>query len=133
MATVRNNNTDTIIVNRPPTELLPDRPEQSEAVHNVYELKTQPELVRYHHAAAGFPTKPTFLAAIKNKQFPAWPGLTVDAVRKYFPESEETHKGHGRKIPSGLRSTKPRALPNQLSFFLTGEECPILDAESEET
>ena len=56
-------------------------------------MKTQPELVRYQHAAAGFPTKPTFLRAIKNKQFPAWPGLTVDAVRKHFPELEETHKG----------------------------------------
>ena len=105
METVQNNNTDTIIVNKPPTEFLPDRPEPSEAVHNVYEFKTQPELVRYHHAAAGFPTKPTFLAAIKNKQFPSWPGLTVDAVRKHFPESEEAHKGHGRKVLSGLRST----------------------------
>ena len=34
--TVHNNNTDTIIVNKPPTELFPDRPEPSEAVHNVY-------------------------------------------------------------------------------------------------
>ena len=68
--------------------------------------------------------------AIKNKQYPAWPGLTVDAVRKHFPESEETHKGHRRKIPSGLRSTKPKALPNQASFFLTGKECPIMDADS---
>ncbi len=25
----------------------------------------QPELIRYHHAAAGFPTKPTWIAAIK--------------------------------------------------------------------
>ena len=95
-------------------------------------MKTQPELVWYHHAAAGFPTKPTFLAAIKNKQFPSWPGLTVDAVRKHFPESEETHKGHGRKIPSGLRSKKPKSLPNQSSFFLTGEECSILDKDSNE-
>jgi hypothetical protein len=30
----------------------------------------------------------------------------VDAARKYFPESDETHKGHGRKTRSGLRSTK---------------------------
>ena len=84
--TVRNNNTDTIIVNWPPTEFLPNRPEPSEAVHNVYELKTQPELVRYLHATAGFPTKPKILAAIKNKQYPAWPGLKVDTVRKHFPE-----------------------------------------------
>ena len=104
---VRNNTTDTVIVNRPPTEFLPARPPPSDAIHNVYELKTQPELVRYHHATAGFPTKPTWLAAIKNKQFAAWPGLSLDAVRKHFPDSEETHKGHGRRTPSGLRSTKP--------------------------
>ena len=83
--TVQNNNTDTIIVNRPPTEFLPNRPEPSEAVHNVYKLKTHPEVVQYLHTAAGLPTKPTFLAAIKNKQYPAWLGLMVDAVRKHFP------------------------------------------------
>jgi len=104
---VRNNTTDTVIVNRPPTEFLPARPPPSDAFYNVYELKTQPELVRYHHASAGFPTKPTWLTAIKNKQFAAWPGLLLDAARKHFPDSEETHKGHGRKTPSGLQSTKP--------------------------
>ena len=56
---VRNNNTDTIIVNRPPTEFLPARPPPTDAIYNVDELKTQPELVRYYHAAAGFPTKLT--------------------------------------------------------------------------
>ena len=45
-------------------QLVPD----GIAIHNVYELKTQPELVRYYHAAAGFPTKPLWLKAIKNKQ-----------------------------------------------------------------
>ena len=34
-------------------------------------------------------------------------------------------------MPSGLRSTKPKALPNQSSFFLTGEECHILDKDSD--
>jgi hypothetical protein len=105
---VRNVNTDTIIVNKPPTEFLPDRPPTEEAIHNVYELKTSPELVRYLHAAAGFPTKPQWITAIKNKQYASWPGLSVDAVRRHFPESDETHKGHGRKTPSGLRSTKPK-------------------------
>jgi hypothetical protein len=108
---VRNNNTDTIIVNRPPTEYLPNRPPPSKAVYNVYELKTQPELVQYHHASAGFPTKPKSLAAIKNKHFTSWPGLTLDAARKHFPDSEETHKGHGRMTPSGLCSTKTKQSP----------------------
>ncbi len=61
------------------------------------------------HAAAGFPTKPTLIALIKNKQFASWPGLTTKAVTKHFPESEETTKGHGRKIQSGLHSTKKTA------------------------
>ncbi len=42
---VRNNKTDTVIVNCPPSEFLPARPPPANAVHNVYELKTQPELV----------------------------------------------------------------------------------------
>jgi hypothetical protein len=66
---VRNNNINTVIVNRPPTEFLPERPPRTDAIHNVYELKTQPELVLYYHAAAGFPTKPTRVKAIRNKQF----------------------------------------------------------------
>jgi len=103
---VSNNNTDTVLCDRPPTEFFPQRPPPTHAVFNVYKLKTQPELVHYHLAAAGFPTKPTWLKAIKNKQFASWPGLTAKAVTKHFPESDETHKGHGRKTRSGLRSTK---------------------------
>jgi hypothetical protein len=103
---VLNNTTDTVLVNKPPTDFLPDRTPVIEAIHNVYELKTQPELVRYLHACAGFPTKPPWIQAIKNKQYASWPGLTVKAVAKHFPESDETIKGHGRKTKSGLRSTK---------------------------
>ncbi len=105
---VQNQNTDTIIVNWPPTKFLPNQPPPEEAIHNVFELKTTPELVRYHHASAGFPTKPQWIAAIKNKQHALWPGLSVDAARRHFPESDETHKGHGRKTPSGLWLTKPK-------------------------
>jgi hypothetical protein len=108
---VWNNNTDTIIVNHPPTEFLPNQPPLNEAVHNLYKLKTQPKLVRYHHTFAGFPTKPTWLAAIKNKHFASWPGLTLAAARKHLPKSKEMHKGHGRKTPSGLRSTKDKPVP----------------------
>jgi hypothetical protein len=108
---VWNNITNTIIVNRPPTEFLPDQPPFNKAVHNVYELKTQPKLVWYHHASTGFPTKSTWLAAIKNKHFASWPGLILDAARMHFPDSKETHTGHGRKTPSGLRSTKDKQVP----------------------
>jgi hypothetical protein len=45
---VRDNNTDTVIVNQPPTEFLPERQPPTDAIHYIYELKTQPELVRYY-------------------------------------------------------------------------------------
>jgi len=108
---VTNENTDTVLVKAPPTELLPNCPDTKEAVHNVYELKTKPEMIRYYHAAAGFPTKRTWLSAIKCGNFVSWPGLTVDAARKHFPESEETQKDHMRTQPQGLRSTKIRMVP----------------------
>ena len=56
--------------------------------------------------AASFPTKPSWLKAIKNKQYALWPGLTWEVVNKHFPKSKETFKGQGRKTRSGLRSTK---------------------------
>ena len=66
----------------------------------------------------GFPTKPTWLAAIKNNHYASWTGLNYQSVSKFFPESEETWKGHGRKIKSGLRSTK-RAIADELDGQVT--------------
>jgi hypothetical protein len=106
LPTILNNNTDTVLCDRPPTEFLPDRPPPTEAIHSVYELKTQPKFVCYNHAAAGFSTKPTWLKAIKNKQFVSWPDLMANAVDKHYPKSEKTHKGHGRKRCRGLWSIK---------------------------
>ncbi len=135
---VVNNNTITIIIDCPPTKFLPDRLPPSKIVYNDYKLKTQPELVRYHHASVGFPTKPTWLAAIKNKHFASWPGLTLDAAQKHFPDSEETHKGHGRKTPSGLRSTKTKQGPlldNRNDAFDADQEAqlPLRPVKKEKT
>jgi hypothetical protein len=66
-------------------------------------------VVRYLHACADFPTKPSWIQAIKNKQYASWPGLTVKVMAKYFPKSNETINGHGQKTKSRLRSTKTRA------------------------
>jgi hypothetical protein len=134
---VQNQNTNTIIVNRPPTKFLPNRPPPKEAIHNVFELKTTPKLVRYHHASAGFPTKPRWIAAIKNKQYASWPGLSVDAAQRHFPESDETHKGHGRKTPSRLRSTKPKEdqtiNSNDAFQFNKANDVPLWPIKKEKT
>jgi hypothetical protein len=103
---VRNLNTNTVQSNCPPSEFLFNCSDPTEAVHSVYELKMQPELVQYLHASAGFPTKPTWLKAIKIMQFASWPGITTEAVRRHFPDLDETHQGPGRCTPSRLGSTK---------------------------
>ena len=56
----------------------------------------------------GFPTKDTWIQAIKNGHYMLWPGLTVKAATTHFPESIETQKGHMRKQKAGIRSTKVR-------------------------
>ena len=56
---------------------------------HVYELKKQPELIKYCHAPAGFPTKPMWIAVIKNTYYVSWPGLAAANTAKYFTESEE--------------------------------------------
>ena len=38
----------------------PIAPAPSETIANVYQLKTKPEVIRYLHAAAGFPTETTW-------------------------------------------------------------------------
>jgi hypothetical protein len=48
-----------------------------------------------------------------------WPGLTADVVNCHYPNSDKIPKGHGRKAPSGLRSTKVTtpALDNSANAF----------------
>eukprot|EP00804_Cyclotella_cryptica_P003838 CCRYP_020455-RA/>CCRYP_020455-RA protein AED:0.30 eAED:0.34 QI:0/0/0/1/1/1/2/0/650 len=77
---------------------------------NVYELPSIEQSIRYLHAAAGFPTKSTWLAAIRKGNYSTWPLITVKNVHKHFPQSEETQQGHMRNQHQGTRSTK-QALP----------------------
>ena len=57
-------------------------------------------------SAAGFSPKETWLKHIRNGHYLTWPHITVKNVNKYFPESEETQKGHMRNVRQGVRSTK---------------------------
>ena len=82
----------------------------TEHILNVYELPSIEQSIRYLHAAAGFPTKSTWLAAIRKGNYSTWPLITVKNVHKHFPQSEETQQGHMRNQRQGTRSTK-QALP----------------------
>ena len=87
-----------------------------EHINNVYELPSIKQTVRYLHAAAGHPTKHTWMKAIARGNYNSWPLINVRNVRKYFPESEETQLGHMRGARQGVRSTRPSA------FSTLGEE-----------
>ena len=62
-----------------------------ETAMNVYDLPSTKEVVRFLHAALGFPTKATLLTAIRNGNLVTFPALTVSNVTKHFPESDQTH------------------------------------------
>ena len=107
-----------------PMQILQDGPPPpTDQILSAYELTTRPELIRYYHAAAGFPSKPTWVAAIKNGHYQSWTGLTAAAAAKYFPESMETWRGHGRKIRMNLRSTKT-AIDDEDYYYHAGPLVP---------
>ena len=65
-----NQNMDTAVLSRASQQILQKMsPPTRDIVNNVYELKAKLELVRYYHAAAGFPSKPSWLAAIGNGHY----------------------------------------------------------------
>ena len=80
--------------------------EIEESIQNVYDLPSTKEIIRYLHACAGYPTKTTWLKAIRAGNYATWPYLSAAAVQKHFPESDETQQGHMRNIKQGIRSTK---------------------------
>jgi hypothetical protein len=90
-----------------------------EVAANVYTLPSIKQAIRYLHAAAGFPTRDTWVKAITNGNFVTWPGLTVDIVKRHYPESVETQKGHLKKQRQNVRSTKKKI----------SEDVPLEDCE----
>ena len=82
-----------------------------ECAHNVYELPSIRQAIRFIHAACGFPVQSTWLKAIRSGNYVGWPLLTVSNVNKYYPETDETLKGHLNQSPAGILSTKPKRVP----------------------
>ena len=71
---------------------IPTKWRSSPSALNAHDLPIIGALVCYLHAAAGFPVKSTWLAAIH--------------AGKYCPVSENALKGHLTKSQKGVRSTK---------------------------
>lgn len=69
---------------------------------SVYTLPSKTDVITYLHAALGFPTKETLLAATRAGFLTSWPGMTVTAINKHFSESIETQKGHMKHQRQGV-------------------------------
>ena len=76
--------------------------------HRAYDLTILESLVRYMHAAVGFPVKSTWLKAIKKGNLEIFPGLTYSNAAKYFPHAVETIKRHMVQSSQEVRSTKKK-------------------------
>jgi hypothetical protein len=112
-ATVHDNDSFKLIINKPLllqgwqdngglwTVLLAE-----EKAMNIYELPLTKEVIRFQHAALGFPAKASLLNAICHKNLVTFPGMTADNINKFFPESGETQRGHMKQSRQGVRSTK---------------------------
>ena len=98
--------------NNPVSSILPTTPTTPDAL-NAHYLASVGSLVRYLHAADGFPFKSTWLAAIKTGNFYTWLSLTYTNASRYCPSSEKTVKSHLTQAKQGIRSTKtgPPTLP----------------------
>ena len=72
----------------------------------IHKKKTRLELAQYLHAACYSPVKSTFKRAIRNNHFASWPGLTVDVIQNYLPQSVATMQGHLHQKRQGLQTTK---------------------------
>lgn len=114
-----NLNTDTRLLSRQESNSIVE-----EIAANVHDLPSTEKVIRYLHAAAGFPTKPTWIKAITSGFYSTWPLLTVKNVNKHFPESEETQKGHMRQKRSGVRKTN-----RKIRFVMNGDEQELEDID----
>ena len=74
----------------------------------AYDLPTVEALIRYFHAAAGYPVRSTWLTAISAGNYSSWPWLTLTNATKYCPSATATIMGHLVQKRQGVWSTKPK-------------------------
>jgi hypothetical protein len=87
-----------------------------EYLHYAYELPSVKPTIGYLHGVAGF--KASWLKAIPKGNYLSWPLINVKNVVKYFPESDETQKGHMRGQRQGVQSTKVAELTKDILTLL---------------
>ncbi len=78
----------------------------TERANAIFEIPSTRQTILYHHASAGFPVEETFLNSVRAGNYATWPGLTIAALHKYFPNLDKTQKGHMKGQQQGICSKK---------------------------
>jgi len=76
--------------------------------NSVYDLPSTEQAIKWMHAVCGYPVKSTWLKAVKAGNYVGWPMLTERNVKKYYPETSETAKGHLNQTRKNVRSTRSK-------------------------
>ena len=99
--------------------------------YSAYNLSSVRSLIRYFHAAAGYPVRSTWLKAIGYGNYFTWTGLNLTNATNYCPTATATLIGHLVQKIQGVRSTKmktsaslqqhilPQFKSNKLHVFVT--------------
>ena len=96
--------------------LEPNQP--TDNLNAIFDLPSTRQTMLWYHSAVGFPTKETFLDAVRAGNYSTWPGLTVSMIHHHFPDSVKTAKGHLKGQRQGIRSTKQKALDKMVETAL---------------
>ena len=86
--------------------------------NSVYGLPLTEEAIKCMHAVCVWQVKSTWIKAFKAGNFVGWPILNERNVGKYYPETNETPKGHTNQTRKNVQSTKPRSSNLFVTSFL---------------
>ena len=110
--------------------------------YNAYDHPSVESLIRYFHAATGYPVRSTWLKSIIAGNYSSWPGLTLANATKYCPSATANIMGHLFQKRQGVRSTKKKLtttspkeqqLPQVLSIELHIHLTPISKLYTDDT
>ena len=79
--------------------------------HSVYDLSSKEEAIKWMHSVCGYPVKYTWIKAIKSGNYVGRPMLPERNVARYYPDTNETPKGHLNQSRNNFRSIKPKRTP----------------------
>ena len=100
-----------LLLSKLPKVLAAHAATATEVAHNVYELPSIEEGIRWMHAACGYPAKSTWIKAIRKGNYVGWPLLSVKNVHAHYPETDKTTMGRLNQSQANIRSTKTSGSP----------------------